>query len=60
MSKTKDNDCLVLPNAIIPVANISHILKPDDAIHIWLKNGVDLRFKDLDWDSLAKAMKGSA
>lgn len=30
---------------IIPVANISHIIRPDDTVHVWLKNGQELRYK---------------
>lgn len=30
---------------IVPVANISHIIRPDDTVHIWLKNGQELRYK---------------
>lgn len=37
---------LLLGNGyIIPVANISHITRPDDTIHVWLKNGQEIRYK---------------
>lgn len=36
---------LVSSDHIIPVANISHILRPDDTVHIYLRNGQELRWK---------------
>lgn len=58
VNKTKTPEFLVMDNAIIPVANISHIIKPDDTVHIILKNATDIRFKTLTIADLSKMLAG--
>lgn len=60
MTKKESAEYLVLDNAIIPVANISHILWPgDDTTHIFLKNGVSIKVK-VALGVIAAALKGVA
>lgn len=61
--KKSTTEYLVMPGAIIPVANISHLLWPSDAtLHVFLKNGTDLQFRKFEeqqWVELQKKFQAN-